>query len=172
MNEAMIEQVIKEVLKNVSSGSSAPVSSSPSHSGLGVADYPLASKRPELVKTPTGKDLKSITLDGLIKDQITSADLRISAETLEMQAQIAEAAGRKPFARNLRRAAELTRIPDERVLEIYNALRPFRSTKPELLAIADELDNKYQAKTTAAMVREAADVYEKRDRLRKSSGGR
>lgn len=169
MNEAMIEQVIKEVLKTVSTGSSMPSapSSPASGKGLTAADYPLAEKRTDLVRTPTGKSLNEITLEGLIKDQVTAADLRISSETLEMQAQVADSVGRKPFARNLRRAAELTGIPDERVLEIYNALRPFRSSKKDLLAIADELDNKYQARVTAAMVREAADVYEKRDRLRK-----
>ena len=54
-----------------------------------------------------------------------------------------------------------------RVLEIYNALRPYRSTKVELLAIADELENKYNAKVNAQLVKEAAELYEKRDRLRK-----
>jgi propanediol dehydratase small subunit len=57
-------------------------------------------------------------------------------------------------------------IPDARVLEIYNALRPYRSTKRELLAIADEMEAKYNAKINAAFVREAADVYERRNRLR------
>ena len=52
------------------------------------------------------------------------------------------------------------------MLQIYNALRPYRSTKAELLAIADELENKYGAKVNAAFVREAADVYERRGRLR------
>jgi propanediol dehydratase small subunit len=66
---------------------------------------------------------------------------------------------------NMRRAAELTRVADERILEIYNALRPYRSTKAELLAIADELENKYGAKINAAFVREATDVYERRGRL-------
>lgn len=49
---------------------------------------------------------------------------------------------------------------------MYNALRPFRSTKAELLEMSDELENKYNAKITAAYVREAADVYEKRKKLR------
>ena len=92
---------------------------------------------------------------------------RIAPETLELQAQIAESVGRNAFARNLRRAAELIAVPDTRVLEIYNALRPYRSTKVELLAIADELEDKYNAKVNAQLVREAAELYEKRDRLRK-----
>ncbi len=48
---------------------------------------------------------------------------------------------RHAVARNFRRAAELIAIPDERILAIYNALRPFRSSQAELLAIADELEH-------------------------------
>ena len=84
-----------------------------------------------------------------------------------MQAQIAESMNRDAIARNFRRAAELIRVPDDRILEMYNALRPYRSTKVELLAIADELEDKYNAKVNAQLVREAAELYEKRDRLRK-----
>ena len=36
-------------------------------------------------------------------------------------------------------------------LEIYNCLRPYRSTKQELLNIASELENKYQAQVCAAL---------------------
>ncbi len=131
-------------------------------------DYPLATKRPELVKTPTGKSLDSITLEGVLNGSVTPEDVRISPETLEIQAQIAEADGKSAISRNLRRAAELIAIPDERILEIYNALRPFRSTKEELLEIADELENKYNAKINSAFLRESAEVYEKRNRLRKA----
>ena len=74
-------------------------------------------------------------------------------------------AGRPPLAGNLRRAAEMTRIPDARVLEIYNALRPYRSSKQQLLDIAEELDSQYQATICAAHVREAAEVYERHGRL-------
>ena len=61
----------------------------------------------------------------------------------------------------------MTRISDERVLEIYEALRPYRSTKKELLDIAGELETQYQARACAALVREAAEVYEKRRRLKR-----
>ncbi|NFV11463.1 diol dehydratase small subunit [Clostridium sporogenes] len=132
-------------------------------------DYPLATKRPEWVKTPTGKDLKEITLDKVLNGEVKPEDVRISPETLEMQAKIAEADNRHAIARNLRRASELITIPDERILEIYNALRPFRSTKEELLDIAKELENEYSAKVNAEFVRESAKVYEKRNKLRKDS---
>lgn len=68
-----------------------------------------------------------------------------------------------------RRAAELIAIPDERILAIYNALRPFRSSQAELLAIADELEHTWHATVNAAFVRESAEVYQQRHKLRKGS---
>lgn len=68
---------------------------------------------------------------------------------------------------NFERAAELTAVPDDRILEIYNALRPYRSTKEELMAIADDLENRYQAKICAAFVREAATLYVERKTQRR-----
>ena len=128
-------------------------------------DYPLADKRPELIRTPTGKKIDEITMEQVLEGNVKIEDCRISDRTLEYQAQIAESAGNRQMAANLRRAAELTGFPDERVLEIYGALRPFRSTKEELLQIADELEAK-GAVINAAFVRQAADVYEKRKKLK------
>jgi propanediol dehydratase small subunit len=130
-------------------------------------DYPLGQKRPDLVRSATGLSIDEITLEKAASGKLTFDDVRIRPETLEYQAQIAESAGRPHLAKNLRRAAEMTRIPDARVLEIYNALRPYRSTKQELLDIASELENKYQAKICAGFVREAAQLYEKRNRIKK-----
>ena len=130
-------------------------------------DFPLAEKRPELVKSAGGLSLDEITLDKVVAGEIGFDDIKIRPETLEYQAQIAESIGRPHLAANMRRAAEMTRISDERLLEMYNLLRPYRSTKQELLDLADELESEYQAKLCAALVREAADVYEKRGRLKK-----
>jgi propanediol dehydratase small subunit len=129
-------------------------------------DYPLASRRPDLVKTLTGKSLHDITMEGILSGKIDAQEIRIRPETLELQAQVAEKHGRPQLALNFRRAAELTRIPDEEVLKIYNALRPHRSTKEQLLIMAKELEKKYQAKINAAFIREALKVYEKRGLLR------
>jgi len=163
----IVREVLSELHKN-SGGNGAnselPVSR---NGGLDPArDFPLATKRPELVRTNTGKGLDKITLEAAMKGEITAEELRITPETLELQAQIAEKVQRPQLARNLRRAAELTKVSDERILQIYNALRPYRSTKAELLAIADELENKYGAKINAAFVREATAVYEARGRLK------
>ena len=100
-----------------------------------------------------------------LSGEVQATDLRITPETLRLQAQIAEKDGRKQLGANLRRAAEMTAISDERVLQIYNALRPNASTKAELDAIAEELESQYSATLLAELVREAADVYERRDIL-------
>jgi propanediol dehydratase small subunit len=49
---------------------------------------------------------------------------------------------------------------------MYGSLRPYRSSKQELLDMADELENKYGATVCANFVREAADEYEKRKKLK------
>ena len=108
-----------------------------------VQDYPLATRCPEHILTPTGKPLTDITLEKVLSGEVGPQDVRISRQTLEYQAQIAEQMQRHAVARNFRRAAELIAIPDERILAIYNALRPFRSSQAELLAIADELELRY-----------------------------
>lgn len=130
-------------------------------------DYPLAEKRPDLVKTAKGRALDEVTLDAVLSGEIEADEIRVTPEILEYQAQIADSVGRPQLAANLRRAGELTRVPDERILEIYNAMRPNMSTKDELLGIADELESEYEAKINADLVREAAEVYERRGRLRK-----
>ncbi len=165
----MIEKIVKEVMMSMGgNGGAKSESSVKSGSTMNAkADYPLAEKRPELVKTPTNKTLEDITLEAVLSGKVTANDVRISPETLELQAQISESVGKDAFAKNLRRAAELIAVPDDRILEIYNALRPYRSTKQELLDIADELENKYNAKINAAFVKESAEVYEQRNRLKK-----
>ncbi|ACZ07901.1 Propanediol dehydratase small subunit [Sebaldella termitidis] len=163
MDEVMIKNMVKEILNNIEKHDSGKKDSS---GKIGVSSYPLGSRRPDLVRTPTNKTLDDITLENVMNGKITIEDLNITADTLELQAQVAEDAGRSSIARNFRRAAELTTIPDDRILQIYNSLRPFRSTKAELLQIADELENKYGALINAALVREAAEVYEKRKKLR------
>lgn len=129
-------------------------------------DYPLGTNRPDLLFTPTKKNYEELTLEAALKGEVSSEDMRISPETLLMQAEIAESLERDQLGRNFRRAAELINISDERILEIYNALRPNRSTKEELLAIADELEQKYNAVENAKLVIEAAEVYKRRGILR------
>jgi propanediol dehydratase small subunit len=161
----MLESIVQEVMKQMSGDApSAPVANG--NVATADRDYPLSERRQDQIKSPTGKSLNEITLEGVMNGSVTADDCKIRPETLEMQAQIAESVGRDAFARNLRRAAELISVPDDRLLEIYNALRPYRSTKGEMIAIADELENQYSAKINGAFIREAAELYEQRGRLR------
>jgi propanediol dehydratase small subunit len=130
-----------------------------------ATDYPLSVNRRDLLFTPTGKSIDDITIEAVVAGDIQATDLRITPDTLRLQAQISDKAGRPQLGANLRRAAEMTAIPDSRVLEIYNSLRPNASTKAELEAIAEELTSQYNATFLAELVREAADVYERRDIL-------
>lgn len=168
-----IEQIVKEVMKMMNTETESPVVGASNHSTvngtakkLTLEDYPLATKSKDLIKTKSGKGLDDIDVKSVLSGAVKSEDIKITADVLLYQAQIADKVGRVQFAKNLRRAAEMVAIPDARVLEIYNALRPFRSTKQELLDIATELDSKYNATINATLVREAADVYEKRSRLK------
>lgn len=169
--EQLIRQIMAEIMANlgkeqVTFAKPAAPSNGSAIGRIGRAQYPLAEKHPELVSTNNGKPLADLTFEKLRSGELKPEDFRISSETLELQAQVADDSGRQTLARNLRRAAELVKVPDERLLAIYNALRPYRSTKAELYDIAAELEGSYGAKASAGFVREAADVYEARGRLR------
>jgi Propanediol dehydratase, small subunit len=166
--EQMMKAIVEEVMKAMgqTAVSSAAVPSPEDRNKVDAGSYPLGEKIPERIYSRTGKRLSDMKLEDVINGNLTAADMRISPQTMEMQAQVAESVGRENLAGNLRRAAELISVPDDRLIEIYNALRPYRSSKQELLDIADELSKKYNCTVCSAFVRDAADVYEKRDRLR------
>lgn len=130
------------------------------------ADFPLGTRRPDLVKTPGGIPLEELTLDALRSGHLQPGEMRATAQTLGLQGQVARAAGRPQLAANLGRAAELTAVPDEVILELYTALRPHRSTAAELDSWAGRLERDFRAPLTAAFVREAQAVYSARDLLR------
>lgn len=173
MDNAMIEEIVKEVLKSLEMPEQSykptgnKCESKQFEGTVSKADYPLAEKRKDLIKTASGRGFDDINLENVLNGNIKPEDIKITSDVLLYQSQIAESVGRYQFAQNLKRAAELTKVPDDRILEIYNSLRPYRSTKDELLNIADELEKKYNAILNAALIREAADVYEKRGRLKK-----
>jgi propanediol dehydratase small subunit len=123
--------------------------------------YPLGTERPDLVTTPGGLSLDQLTLHGA---GVESSELRVRPETLRLQADVAAASGRSELAANLRRAAELAPLSDAMILEVYTALRPRRSTAPELEDWAGRLDES-GAPLTAAFVRDALVVYRERGLL-------
>jgi len=63
------------------------------------------------------------------------------------------------------RAAELTVVPNEELLQMYDLLRPSRATWEQLMWLADRLEQKYHAPANARLVREAAEVYKSRNLL-------
>ncbi len=125
-------------------------------------DYPLGTNARDLVRTPGGIALDDLELHG---ENVTARELRARPETFRLQAQVARAAGQTQLADNLLRGAELAPLPDETVLAIYTALRPGRSTAAELEEWAVRLEE-WQAPATAAFVREAVQVYERRGFVR------
>jgi propanediol dehydratase small subunit len=130
-----------------------------------VSDYPLGSRRPDLVRTPSGLGFADLTLDAVRAGEVGAEDLRATPETLRRQSAVAQSAGRTQLADNLDRAAELATVPSETILAIYTALRPHRSTAEELRAWVERLETELAAPATAAFVREAAAVYAERGLL-------
>jgi propanediol dehydratase small subunit len=119
-----------------------------------VTDYPLGTRRPDLVTTPSGLGLHAVTLAEARDGTLAADDMRATAR----------AAGRSQLADGIERAGELTRVPDDEVLAIYTALRPGRSSLDELEGWARRLD-RLGAPRTAAFVREAAAAYRDRSLL-------
>ncbi len=111
------------------------------------------------VHSASGRNVDELTMDALLKGELEEGDFRISAETLRRQAEAAEAAGNWQLGENLRRAAELTKVSNQEVLAIYNTLRPGRTSYDDLIALAKRLETTLDAPLTAALVREAAQVY-------------
>ena len=135
---------------------------------LTIGDYPLAEKRPEIVRGKRGKGLDEITLDAVLEDRVALEDLRITARALRQQAEIARAAGRETLAENFERAAELVDVPQDTIMHVYELLRPGRAeSKSVLLAAAAELREQHGANIMAAFVEEAATVYERRGMFKK-----
>ena len=109
----------------------------------------------------SGRPIGAITLEAAVRGDLLPADLRIHPETLRHQAAVAEQHGNPQLGENLRRAAELAVVPDDEMLAIYEALRPGRSSRAELDAVARRLEI-CDAPLSARLVREAAAVYERR----------
>ena len=113
------------------------------------------------VRALSGRPVGELTLEAVRRGEIGLEDLRIHPETLERQAMVAQQHGNPQLADNLRRAAELTQLPDDDVLGIYEALRPGRSTAAELTVLAESLADRGLPRC-AALVAEAAEVYSRR----------
>jgi propanediol dehydratase small subunit len=130
------------------------------------AKYPLMENAEDMLRASSGKPLTDITLDAATKGDLSPGDLRIHAETLRLQAEIARQAGYEQLALNLLRAAELTVVPNAEVLQIYDMLRPGRASYDQLIELAAYLEHTYGAAENARFIREAAQTYRERGLLR------
>jgi len=124
--------------------------------------YPLGEHEAESIVSSTGRPLSELTLENLRTGEIDAADMSIHGDTLLAQAEVAEESGFPELAQNLRRAAELTAVPNEVVLSVYEALRPYRVTYEQMLELADDLETTYGAAENGRLVREAAEAYKAR----------
>lgn len=130
---------------------------------LNAEDYPVAETQSDRVTGARGRSLDDITLDGVMKGDVTMEDLRITPEALLAQAQIARSVGRTMLAANFERASEMTQLPQEDVVRIYELLRPGRAgSKEALLAAAEDVRIRFGAERLAGFIEEAAKLYERR----------
>jgi propanediol dehydratase small subunit len=105
------------------------------------------------------------TVEAAVDGKLQLSDLRMDPATLAHQAVVAEEGGNAQLAENFLRAAELAIIDDEEVMNLYEALRPHRSTAEQLDALRVSLETR-GASRCAELVRQAAVVYARRGLLR------
>ncbi|MCY3916766.1 MAG: hypothetical protein OXG49_12205 [Chloroflexi bacterium] len=132
-----------------------------------LSEYPLRDSASASLLTHSGRSLSDITAESIAAGALTGDDLRTHADTLRRQAKIARAGGYPQLAANLLRAAELTDVPNEELLKIYELLRPERASYDELARLADYLEETYGARENAAFIRDAATIYRERSLLRR-----
>lgn len=127
--------------------------------------YPLMRFASGSIQAASGRPLDEIKLETI--EELSLKDLQIHANTLRAQAEIAEETGYPQLAANLNRAAELTTVPNDEILTMYEMPRPERASYEKLMGLADYLESTYQAKENARLVREAAQIYRDRKLLRR-----
>jgi propanediol dehydratase small subunit len=114
------------------------------------------------IYTATQKELTNLSMEAVLRGQLNPKDFLINSDTLISQAETAENAGYEHLGQNLRRASELTKLSNEEILEIYDTLRPGRTSYEKLIILAERLENDLTAPLTANLVREAAAAYMRR----------
>jgi propanediol dehydratase small subunit len=132
-------------------------------------NYPMMEYALGTVRASNGRRLTEITMENVESGVLSAEDIQIDAQTLLGQAKIAKRAGLLQLAANLTRAAELTAVPNDALLEMYEMLRPGRSSFEQLMALASTLEEQFNAGENARLIREAAAVYRTRRLLRRES---
>src|SRR3981189_3772010 len=108
---------------------------------------------------------EKFTVQAAVDGDLQLSDLRMDPATLAHQAVIAEEGGNPQLAENFLRAAELATIDDEEVMNLYESLRPHRSSAEQLEALRVSLQTR-GALRCAELVGQAAVVYARRGLLR------
>jgi propanediol dehydratase small subunit len=116
-------------------------------------------REPDVRRKQRVVEVADITLENVRLGKISADDLTIRRETLLQQAETAEAEGYPQLARNFRRAAELTALPNDVLLAAYEKLRPYRASYFELLSLSQEIAARYDAPETGEYIRQAAEAY-------------
>ncbi len=130
--------------------------------------YPASEKQAERIATPGGHKLSDLTLANLAAGKLTAKDIGVSANALHLQAEVARTVGRDRLADNFERGAELTGVSQEEIFRTYELLRPGRAKdKEELLALAARYHEELKAPAIAALIEDAAEIYERRRLFRK-----
>lgn len=132
-----------------------------------AALYPLDEKQPEKLASRSGRAFAELSFEAVAAGTLDQGEFAITAKALHLQAEVARTAGREAVARNFERAAELVEIPPETIMQIYEWLRPGRlGSRAALMEKADFLRREFGAARIAAMLDEAAAVYERRGLFR------
>jgi len=117
-SEELIRQIMNEVMANLGKDQVSFAKKPAATGTVDASSYPLGERMPDRIKAATGKVLADFSLEKVKTGELKAEDFRIAPETLEMQAQVAESVDRETLARNMRRAAELIAVPDEKLLEV------------------------------------------------------
>lgn len=123
----------------------------------------------DIKRKESGRSVEDLNIENLRLGTLSPQDVTIRKAQLIAQAEYAERKGYGQLARNFRRAAELTNLPNDVLMEVYEKLRPNRSSYGELLSASQELIARYDAPETGSYVREAAEIYRERGLLRRDT---
>ena len=83
-----------------------------------------------------------LTVANAVDGKLGLTHLRMDPAVLAQQAVVAEDGGNPQLAENFLRAAEMATMDDEDVMNLYEALRPHRSTGAELEALRGSLERR------------------------------
>ena len=121
-------------------------------------NYPLYRHSRDRIRLPSGRSIEEFSTENLSASRLSEEDLGIHRDVLLAQAHIAEKHGFRQLSENLKRAAELTEVPDKELLKIYESLRPGRMSRSALCKLAETVETDYGATLTANFIREAAQI--------------